>query len=220
MTNLDFSWLSFDDERNPLITFSYRDDIIAPPWVGALFVLFMLGLWVVSFIDVREHRIPNWFTLPGIIAGLALLPLSDNWLMKLLVAIAFASLFLVFALRGGAGMGDVKLYLMVCLLLGIAGAYAIFAANILAAVVGLVAAGVRRERRTPIPMAPFVAAGTILVATGFGLPWMVALAGVLFTGLISLLALASKSRWPVAEKTDDNETKGLLSYKDSQGEQL
>lgn len=62
--------------------------------------------------DVRSHRIPNFLTLPAIVAGLALHLLLGGW--RQFFASAAAGLlcgliFLVFYLAGGMGAGDVKL---------------------------------------------------------------------------------------------------------------
>jgi Flp pilus assembly protein protease CpaA len=70
------------------------------PW------LFMYAL-AISLFDLRTGRIPNWCTLPLIIAGLiARFPGSlDLWMANLTLLLAWTS--------GWMGAGDVKLWLAV-----------------------------------------------------------------------------------------------------------
>ena len=62
-------------------------------------------VFAISLYDLRTRRIPNWYSLPLLIAGLiAHFPgTPDLW---------FASLFLFLAwAKGGMGAGDVKLWI-------------------------------------------------------------------------------------------------------------
>jgi len=72
-------------------------------------------------IDLRERRLPNKITLPGIAVTLLGLVFAGDWL-RLGVAVGLASLvFLVgtfVSVRGWLGMGDVKLLVSITLLLG------------------------------------------------------------------------------------------------------
>jgi prepilin peptidase CpaA len=75
-----------------------------------------------SAYDVTRHRIPNFLTLPAIVAGLTLHLLLGG--PRQLVAAAMAGLlcgliFLVFHLAGGMGGGDVKLIAAVGCLSGL-----------------------------------------------------------------------------------------------------
>ena len=67
----------------------------------------LMYLVVVSVYDLREHRIPNWCTLPLIAAGLvAHFPgYVDLWLVCLMLVSAWSS--------GWMGAGDVKLWMAV-----------------------------------------------------------------------------------------------------------
>lgn len=65
-----------------------------------------------AVIDLRQHRIPNWLTYPGIVAGLALRGALFGW-KGLLAALAGCLLaggimFLFYAVRA-MGAGDVKI---------------------------------------------------------------------------------------------------------------
>ena len=62
--------------------------------------------------DVRERRIPNWATLPGVLAGLALSAVEVGGFPGLALLGALVALglgFMLFAL-GGVGAGDAKLF--------------------------------------------------------------------------------------------------------------
>ena len=67
----------------------------------------LIYLLVISLYDLRTHRIPNWYTIPLILAGMvAHFPGNmDLWLACFLLLFAWAS--------GGMGAGDVKLWMAV-----------------------------------------------------------------------------------------------------------
>lgn len=79
-----------------------------------VFVVFAMPLW---HIDVREHRLPDRFTVPlclveGAVLGVtaAVTDQWDSWGRGLLGAGAMASIYLLLAcVPGGVGFGDVKL---------------------------------------------------------------------------------------------------------------
>ena len=62
---------------------------------------------LISLYDMRTHRIPNWCTLPVILAGMiAHFPgILDTWLICLLLVSAWSG--------GWMGAGDVKLWMAV-----------------------------------------------------------------------------------------------------------
>lgn len=72
-------------------------------------------------IDIRERRLPNKITLPGIAVTLLGLGLAGDWL-RFGIAVGLACLvFLVgtlVSMRGWLGMGDVKLLVSIALMLG------------------------------------------------------------------------------------------------------
>jgi prepilin peptidase CpaA len=62
--------------------------------------------------DVRERRIPNFITGPGILAGLMVHLATGGWLSfghAATAGLLGGGIFLVFYLAGGMGAGDVKL---------------------------------------------------------------------------------------------------------------
>jgi len=86
-------------------------------YAAASFACASLG----AMCDLRTHRIPNWLTGPGILAGLLL----HLWFGggRALAGAALGGLiagaiFFLFYLGGGLGAGDVKLIVAVCCLAG------------------------------------------------------------------------------------------------------
>jgi leader peptidase (prepilin peptidase) / N-methyltransferase len=135
----------------------------------------VLGLVLVAVLvritisDLEERRIKNVVTLPAALAALAIgLVLHPSGLPGQLVAGlatgAFLTLFAVLS-RGGLGMGDAKLgvvlglylsrYVITALVVGLV-ASAIFSIGVLAV------RGLKTGRKTAIPLGPFLALGGVV----------------------------------------------------------
>ncbi len=127
-------------------------------------------------IDLREHRLPNWLTLPaypvaGALLGLAAIADSDSeraWraLAGMVALIAFYEL-IVRINPAGMGYGDVKFAGVLGLYLGWAGWEALVVGTLSAfaagAVVGLGLLITRRARlESSIPFGPFMLAGAVV----------------------------------------------------------
>jgi leader peptidase (prepilin peptidase) / N-methyltransferase len=133
------------------------------------------ALIVLSVIDVEQRRLPNRIVLPSTVFVLAAqAAFFPERLVECVVAALGAALFLLLpglVCRGGVGMGDVKLALLLGATLGqgvvVALCVAAFA-SVPAALVVLVRAGHTGRRRT-IAFGPFLAAGAI-VALFIGSP--------------------------------------------------
>jgi leader peptidase (prepilin peptidase) / N-methyltransferase len=119
-------------------------------------------------IDLREHRLPDRMTLPGIavgVVGVAIQGVATRtvpW-VPLIAAAALVIVFFVLAVFGGMGLGDVKLVAVIGLAsptLGIA-VLAPPAAFLLGGVVSIVAL-IRRGRGARIPFGPFLLAGYVV----------------------------------------------------------
>lgn len=84
---------------------------LRPAAIPALYLAAVTPLLVLT--DLREHRLPNRFVLPGYAA--AALGLVGEWVLgappflALVAGAAYFAFLLVFAIAGGMGMGDVKL---------------------------------------------------------------------------------------------------------------
>lgn len=136
-------------------------------------------------IDIREHRLPNRITVPLILVGLV--GVAATWLttgefpvVPGVAAAATAGVFLVTALAGGMGMGDVKL----AAALGLASPLPLLALGwpVLATLTGGVASVVvliRRGRRGRIAFGPFLLLGYVLA----------------LIALLVLSAVGGASRW-------------------------
>jgi prepilin peptidase CpaA len=103
---------------------------------GAQLVLLILVL-VAAFFDARTRRIPNWLTVSGVLAGLALNTflypgLSGLWFALKGLIVAFA-IYLALHLVRAMGAGDVKLMAAVGSITGAGDWFGIF---LITAVVG------------------------------------------------------------------------------------
>src|SRR5215475_11064895 len=124
-------------------------------------------LTALSVFDIRERRLPNWLTLPGAVAVLAVAAAAGRGVPAVLGAVGLAGLYLVVHLIAppAMGAGDVKLAMGVGALTGAFGfdvwALAAVGAPLLTAIWALVAL-VRRQPTVPHGPSMCVAA---LVAT-------------------------------------------------------
>ena len=90
-------------------------------WATTAFVV------VAAVIDVRTQRIPNWLSLPCLVAGLGFSGMTHGWSglgLSLLGLLTAALVFGIFCYLGGMGMGDVKLFAAVGAWLGPAQTFA------------------------------------------------------------------------------------------------
>jgi leader peptidase (prepilin peptidase)/N-methyltransferase len=80
-------------------------------------------LAVLSVYDVRERRLPNWLTLPGVVVVLAVAAAAGRGVPAVLGGVGLAGLYLVVHLVAPAAMGagDVKLAVGVGALTGALG---------------------------------------------------------------------------------------------------
>jgi len=109
--------------------------------------------------DVREHRLPNRMVVPGIAVGLVAAALQCS-LVPLIAGAVYGGFLFVLGLRGGIGMGDVKLAILLGLASPTAGiaVTAAFAAFLLGGVAASIAL-VRRGRATRLAFGPWLLAG-------------------------------------------------------------
>jgi leader peptidase (prepilin peptidase)/N-methyltransferase len=127
-------------------------------------VTFAFLLTVIAFIDLDHQLILNALTYPGTALGLAAALLHGR-LGPAVVAGAGAGallLLIVVASRGGMGLGDVKLAVLIGVFLASPAvtAVALFLAFVLGGAVGIVLLALRRRgRKDAIPFGPFLALG-------------------------------------------------------------
>jgi leader peptidase (prepilin peptidase) / N-methyltransferase len=138
-----------------------------PTWYVAIMVAYAVFLLAIAVYDARWQRIPNRAVYPAAAAAFVLAffqPVAPWW--SFLLAGLFAGTLLLgisIASRGGLGIGDAKLAVLIGLMSGwpsvIAALFIAFAGG---AVVGLaLMASGRIGRREPMPFGPALAAGAI-----------------------------------------------------------
>jgi leader peptidase (prepilin peptidase) / N-methyltransferase len=119
-------------------------------------------------VDLREHRLPDRMTLPGVLVGVVAVAIQSlaaptvPW-VPLVAAAAMTAVFFALALLGGMGLGDVKLVAVIGLAsptLGVA-VLAPLVAFLLGGAVSVVVL-VRRGRGARIPFGPFLLAGYVV----------------------------------------------------------
>jgi len=141
-------------------------DTLTPRLLGLVLVAVLVR---VSVDDLEERRIPNRVTVPASIAALLIsLVLHASGLPAQVLAGLGTGIFLfTFAVlsRGGLGMGDVKLGIVLGLFLGqyviVALCVGLLASAVLSVGV-LVRRGITVGRRTAIPLGPFLALGGVV----------------------------------------------------------
>ncbi|MGE0056517.1 MAG: prepilin peptidase [Dehalococcoidia bacterium] len=133
--------------------------------------LLVAGLLVCTATDLLRYRVPNAVTYPGtllaLLAAFLLAPSSTELLNAFLAALFAGLIFLVMAVitRGGLGLGDVKLSVLIGAALGLQAAYQALALGVLAGgiIMGLLWALHFIGRKQAIPYAPFLALAAVLV---------------------------------------------------------
>lgn len=152
---------------------------------GVLFSLkrlFMLAvLWPVGLIDLKTYRIPNKFILFGLclrafVLVFELLFARTGILYVLLseiiaaLALGLASFLCSICLKNSIGFGDIKLFIVMGLMLGLLGIWsAIFVSLVIAFVVSIVLLISRKKgKKDVVPFAPSIMLGTYIsiVLTG------------------------------------------------------
>ena len=135
----------------------------------------IMWLIVLAYIDIKDKIVPNKLIVSGIAfwAILAILEIvieKTSWQQVLFFSLigggVCGGILLVIALivKSALGMGDVKMFFVIGLLYGLTNTYSILLFSILVmAVVSIVLLITKKvNRKTAIPMAPFVAIGLFL----------------------------------------------------------
>ena len=145
----------------------------APPL--AAYLCFGAVAAVVSASDLAVRRVPNAVVFPGLACGVALLALGSGldatwWSLARagIAMVVLAGFYLVLGLAFSSGMGDVKWAAVVGVYLGWLGWAAVATGTLLAFLAGSLFVIGRRfarptDHRTPLPFAPFMAGGALVV---------------------------------------------------------
>jgi prepilin signal peptidase PulO-like enzyme (type II secretory pathway) len=144
------------------------------PLQAALVSVFLVALLVCTGTDLIDFRVPNVVTYPATALALAAaLVLPDgNVVSGAIAALLGGGIFLVMAVitRGGLGLGDVKLAVLIGAALGFPTAYQAFALGVVAGgiAIAILFFGGVVSRRQAVPYAPFLAlaATAMLLANG------------------------------------------------------
>ncbi len=130
---------------------------------GAAEVTLIAVVAVAAWSDLRTRKIPNWVTVPGVIAGIALQTFYggiDGAFASLEGAVLGFGIFIAFYIAGGMGAGDVKLFSAVGALVGPQSLILVF---VLTGILGgLSAAAAIAAHRKAIPYGAVIAAGTLM----------------------------------------------------------
>lgn len=137
--------------------------------------LLLSAIWPVAYIDFKTYRIPNAFVLLGLgiraVLLVAELLLDNGVLMYTLIseAVAAGALFAAGMLcglvaKGSIGFGDIKLFVVLGLFLGMEGSWsAVFSALMISLVVAIfLLATKKKSRKDAIPFGPAIVLGTYL----------------------------------------------------------
>jgi len=156
------------------VAFGWEAATVAGGWaVLPAYLAFGATTLAVTLTDIDHQLIPNRILFPGLGIAAALLVIgallngtTGNLLRALLASVLYFALLLVIGLaaRGGFGMGDVKLALLLGLFLGFVGWKALAVGFTLAILLGGVASVVvlaftRKGRRGKFAYGPYLVAG-------------------------------------------------------------
>ena len=138
-------------------------------------VVILAILWAVAYIDFNSYRIPNEFIIYGLICRAIIVPFEllfvEGKVLGLILAdiIAAVALFAATALcklliKNSIGAGDIKLFIVMGLMLGMDGIWSsIFMSLIVSFVIALyLLISKKKNRKDSIPFGPAIAIGTFL----------------------------------------------------------
>lgn len=131
-----------------------------------MYIFFVLVLFILSYLDLRTHRIPDLLTLILYVLGVFSLFSSLSVFSHLLGGgILFSFFLLLYLLKPqGVGFGDVKFSGAIGFFLGLElGLLALFLAFASGGVVGaLLLLFKKKTLQDPLPFGPFLSAGAIV----------------------------------------------------------
>lgn len=131
-------------------------------------------LWPIAYIDFKEYRIPNAFILMGIVTRVLLLfleffmdePIIVNLLSEIIamVILVFGTVLCRLMIKNAIGAGDIKLFIVMGLLLGLDGTWgAVFISLIVSFFVAIFLLLFKKKNRNDnIPFGPAIALGTYI----------------------------------------------------------
>lgn len=151
----------------------YRNEYTAVQCYINIVILFLL--YAMAWVDYREKIIPNQLILAGLIIwmiemGIEVFLFHTDFRTVMLFSVlgggVWGGLLVVIALiaKTALGMGDAKMFLVIGLIYGLNNTYAILLISLLImAVISIILLVLKKvNRKSTVPMAPFVLIGFIL----------------------------------------------------------
>ena len=143
------------------------------PWQAVLVAGLLALMPGIALIDLRHRIIPNKLTYPALLLFVPVILLAwaigdaaDPVRAGLGLLLYGGVLFIVAAISGGMGMGDVKLAAVIGLVLGSLGlrfvGVAAAAAIVLGGLGAIVALAMGKGRKSAIPFGPYLAVGAVV----------------------------------------------------------
>ncbi len=132
-------------------------------------ILFMSLLVIITVSDIAYMLIPDKVLLPigALLLVLRLfIPLDPWWDSLLGAALGFGILLLIAIVsKGGMGGGDIKLFFVIGLVLGVSGTFmTLFFASLIGSIAGIIMLRINNEgRKTPVPFGPSIALAAVIV---------------------------------------------------------
>ncbi len=139
------------------------------PVQAAVVSMVVAALLVITATDMLRFRVPNAITYPGTVAVLAAALLMPDGRIgdAILAALVGGGVFFILAVitRGGIGLGDVKLAVLIGAALGLQVAYQALIYGVIAAavVMGIMLVAGIVSRRQAVPYAPFLSLAAIVM---------------------------------------------------------
>lgn len=142
--------------------------------INAKLMILISMMWPIAYIDFKEKRIPNKILIIMLIARavilipeLALLGNISQTLISMViatVAVIIACVLCCLIVKGAIGMGDIKLFCVMAIYLGLEGIWsAIFCSLIVSFVIAVFSLATKRvNRKDNIPFALAILIGTYL----------------------------------------------------------
>ena len=144
-------------------------------WVNVKRMALLSIMWPLAYIDFKTLRIPNLFVIYGLVYRLIILVfeilLGNQYVWQTLLSegIAAAGLLLaavlsVLLVKNGIGFGDMKLFIVMGLMLGLEGIWgAVFLSLVVSFFVAVFAMAIKKKtRKDVIPFGPALVIGTYL----------------------------------------------------------
>lgn len=152
-----------------VLLFIYKDNTFA---FNLKRVSLLAFLWPIAYIDYKEYRIPNTFILMGLVSRVLILmvelfmkePMLLNIVSELIATgiLVFGTVLCRLMIKNAIGAGDIKLFIVMGLLLGLDGTWgAVFMSLIVSFFVAVfLLISKKKSREDNIPFGPAIAIGT------------------------------------------------------------